>query len=629
MMNISVQLCGLVFDLVLIFFIVRHEGVGLYGERIFKKCLFVYSCCIILDILSVIAIENDEYIAPFVIAAACKMYLISLMASAAYGFVYSYSDIEHLRDNRHFKYGITGVAIIGAVLIAVLPVSYFHSGRTIYSYGPSAMAAFVFAPLFIISSFLMTVFYGKQMNTHKRRAIRAWMILEMTAATIQFIFPQALLVGFGSSLGLFILYSELENPEAYLDKVTGCFSAETFKMYVSQEYMEVKQFSSIIVCNSRKWKLGEEEERRILVEMTEYLHSFGSKLFRIHGNDFVLIYDKKEEHEMNEIESAVNLDVIRQRFKESWGGHFLTTKFLYIPDSHIASSLDEYNDIYSRYRDTFTNAEDMKTLDDSTGQSIREYRQMILEIKDALSTDRVEVFYQPIYSIATDTFVSAEALARIRGKDGKLVMPGKFIPVAEETGLIEQIGERVFERTCECIKEHRLEEMGIEYVEVNLSVSQCENPMLSTTYDEIMKSRGVTPSEVNLEITESSTLNQRNILLENMNKLMNLGCRFSLDDFGTGESNLNYIMDMPVNIVKFDRSMVQEYFNNDKAKVVITNTVNMIKQLGLKTVAEGVETEEQVEGIKALGIDYIQGFYYSKPLSTDDFIRFINEKNSR
>ena len=152
--------------------------------------------------------------------------------------------------------------------------------------------------------------------------------------------------------------------------------------------------------------------------------------------------------------------------------------------------------------------------------------------------------------------------------------------------------------------------------------------MKEKTADEIMKLEEVHPKEINLEITESSTLNQRNILLENMNRLMNMGCGFSLDDFGTGESNLNYIVDMPVNIVKFDRSMVQDYFTNKRAEIVMRATVGMIKDLGLKIVAEGVETEEQVEGIKQLGIDYIQGYYYSKPLSKEDFIQFIETRNA-
>ena len=329
---------------------------------------------------------------------------------------------------------------------------------------------------------------------------------------------------------------------------------------------------------------------------------------------------------MNEIESAVNLDVIRQRFEKTWGGrYFLPAKFLYIPDCRIANSIDEYNMIYLRYRDSFNNDEITKTLDESAGQSIRDFNEISVEIRDALKEDRIEVYYQPIYSVEKGCFVSAEALARMRGRDGKMIMPGRFIPVAEETGLIEQIGEVVFTKTCQFMKERNLTGLGIEYIEVNLSVFQCENPMLSETYKEIMSLAGVSPECINLEITESSALKQRNVFLENMNKLIAAGCNFSLDDFGTGESNLNYIVDMPVKIVKFDRTMVQSYFDNARAQFVMLATINMIKELGLKIVAEGVETKEQVEEIKRLGIDYIQGFYFSKPISGNDFIKFIEK----
>ena len=403
--------------------------------------------------------------------------------------------------------------------------------------------------------------------------------------------------------------------------------ADEIDMVINIGMLRAKEYDYVL--NESEIKKSDEEQKKIIVEMAEFLNSFSfAKLFRLNDNDFALVYDNGQ-REMNEIESAVNLDVIRQRFKSKWGENsILNTKFLYIPDGHIVSSAEEFIEVYERNRYKFDKGEDMRTLDETAGQDIKEYRTMVLEIKDALRTDRVEVFYQPIYSVETGKFVSAEALARIRGNDGKLIMPGRFIPVAEESGLVGEIGERVFSKTCRCIKENNLKMKGIDYVEVNLSVSQCENPMLSSTYNEIMRLEEVRPKEINLEITESSTLNQRNILLENMRQLMNMGCGFSLDDFGTGESNLNYIVDMPVNIVKFDRSMVQDYFTNKRAEIVMRATVGMIKDLGLKIVAEGVETEEQVEGIKKLGIDYIQGYYYSKPLSKSDFIRFIETKNA-
>ena len=626
-MNIEVQICGLLFDILIIFFLLRHEGVGLFSEKIFKICIAIYTSSITFDILSIIGIEYTDVIPEILTLGLCKTYLVTLIMASYISFVYTYSDVTHLRENYSFRIGNHAFALIGCVMVYFLHIGYIHEGRKVYSYGPSVLCAYLFSLIFILSTFITTLIYGKQMNMHRRKAIRSWMVIEIVAAVMQFLVPEFLLVGFGSSMGLFILYSELENPEAYLDRTAGCFSRQTFKNYVGQIFADLNTFSSIIVCNAEEWKLEEEEARSILVEMSEYLNSFSdSKLFRLNDNDFVLVYNKKEQ-EMNEIESAVNLDVIRERFNGSWGSGFhMPAKFLYIPDCRIANSAEEYISIYLRYRESFTADEVAKTLDESAGQNIRDLNEITLEIKDALRNNRIEVFYQPIYSIEAEKFVSAEALARLRGRDGKLIMPGKFIPVAEETGLIEQIGERVFTSTCNFINEKKLYELGIEYIEVNLSVAQSENPKLAEIYEGIMKRSGISPDRINLEITESSTLVDRNTFLNNIEKLINVGCSFSLDDFGTGESNLNYIVDMPVKIVKFDRSMVQRYFNNDRAKFVMKATVNMIKELGLKIVAEGVETEEQVEGIKKLGIDYIQGFYFSKPVSENDFIKFI-EKN--
>jgi EAL domain-containing protein (putative c-di-GMP-specific phosphodiesterase class I) len=130
---------------------------------------------------------------------------------------------------------------------------------------------------------------------------------------------------------------------------------------------------------------------------------------------------------------------------------------------------------------------------------------------------------------------------------------------------------------------------------------------------------------INLEVTESASIRRRNVLIQNMEKLIEYGVSFSLDDFGNGESNLNYIVDMPVEIVKFDRDMTKSYFDNSKGRLVMETVTRMILNLGLKIVSEGVETEEQLETMKQLGVQYIQGFYFSKPLPQDEFIRFVKE----
>lgn len=128
---------------------------------------------------------------------------------------------------------------------------------------------------------------------------------------------------------------------------------------------------------------------------------------------------------------------------------------------------------------------------------------------------------------------------------------------------------------------------------------------------------------INLEITETGSIKARNILLRNMQRLIEYGVCFSLDDFGNGESNLNYIVDMPVEIIKFDRDMTQAYFNKEKAKFVMSAARNMIQEMGLHIVSEGVETREQFEHLAKIGIDYIQGYYFSKPLPAEEFLAFV------
>ena len=248
-------------------------------------------------------------------------------------------------------------------------------------------------------------------------------------------------------------------------------------------------------------------------------------------------------------------------------------------------------------------------------------------LDEALDEKRVEVFYQPIFCTEKQRFTAAEALVRIRDRDGKIIPPGIFIPVAEKSGKIIELGNEVFKQVCRLIDEDEIEQYGIEYIEVNLSVAQCADVTLADNYIATMQVHRVKPRNINLEITESASLKSKKILLDNMHRLIEYGVNFSLDDFGTGQSNLNYIVDMPVDIVKFDRDMISAYFDNSKAKYVMDAAMHMIHGMGLKIVSEGIETNEQFGKMSELGISYIQGFYFSKPLEKKDFIQYLIEHN--
>ena len=259
---------------------------------------------------------------------------------------------------------------------------------------------------------------------------------------------------------------------------------------------------------------------------------------------------------------------------------------------------------------------------------MRREKDMERLINDALKNNTVEVFYQPIFSTEKKKFTSAEALVRLRDESGKIVPPGMFIPIAERTGKILELGNAVFENVCRFINEKQPQKLGIDYIEINLSVVQCSDEKLAENCIAMMKKYNISSDMLNLEITESAELLRKDIFMDNLSKLKSYGISFSLDDFGTGQSNLNYIVDMPIDIVKFDRGMTNAFFTDKKARYVMEAAMQMIHGMGLKIVSEGIETKEQYEKISEMGIAYIQGYYFSKPIPANEFYEFVSKMNA-
>ena len=169
--------------------------------------------------------------------------------------------------------------------------------------------------------------------------------------------------------------------------------------------------------------------------------------------------------------------------------------------------------------------------------------------------------------------------------------------------------------------------LGLDYIEINLSMVDCMDNTLADRIIGLMKEYNISPRSINLEITESYDSLNNEASRDNINKLEQYGINFSLDDYGTGYSNIERFSKFPIKIVKIDKSLV-DLANEESMKMVLKNTFKLISELRRETVVEGVETEEQVVMFEELGCNYIQGYYFSKPLPLNDFITFIGDKNN-
>ncbi len=249
-------------------------------------------------------------------------------------------------------------------------------------------------------------------------------------------------------------------------------------------------------------------------------------------------------------------------------------------------------------------------------------------ISDAIKNNKFEMYYQPIYSTKEKKFVSAEALIRLRDEQLGFISPALFIPAAEKNGSILQIGEYVIRDVCRFLSEGDLEKNGIRFVEVNLSVVQCMQANMASKIKDILEEYGITPDRINFEITETASDYLADAVLRTMNDISLNGNGFSLDDYGSGYSNLGRVMSFPYRIIKLDKSLV-DGLGDQRSYEVMRQTISLLKSLGAEIVVEGVEDKEKAEWFSEMGCEYIQGYYYARPMPEKEFMEFCKMAEPR
>ncbi len=238
-------------------------------------------------------------------------------------------------------------------------------------------------------------------------------------------------------------------------------------------------------------------------------------------------------------------------------------------------------------------------------------------LKEALEGDELSIEYQPCFDLQTRRPVSLEALLRWRSSDGELVPPSRFIPVAEQSGLIVQIGDWVLRRVCQQLAEWQRTHVPLVPVSVNISVRQLEHSQLAATVTTLSQEVGIDASLLHFEITESVAMHNSQQYMGALQALRMLGSRILIDDFGTGYSSLSYLKHLPIDTLKIDRAFVRDMVQDANDAAIVRAIAAVAKSLGLQLVAEGIESEEQLECLRKLDCECGQGFYLSPPVSAE------------
>jgi diguanylate cyclase (GGDEF)-like protein len=257
------------------------------------------------------------------------------------------------------------------------------------------------------------------------------------------------------------------------------------------------------------------------------------------------------------------------------------------------------------------------------GTRSAERLQIEADLRKGLERDELEVHYQPFYSMDGQHIVGAEALVRWRHPVNGLISPMAFIPIAEETGLILPIGRYVLEQACRQVRSIR-DRLGVELpVSVNLSPRQFQESGLLAQVAAALDASGLPPAALMFEITESMVMDDLAGARDVMKKLSGLGVRLAIDDFGTGHSSLAYLKQFPVDEVKVDRAFVRGLADSRVDLAIVRAVIEIANAIGISAVAEGVETLDQVTGLRTLGCQIAQGYFFSHPLPAGEFDRLL------
>ena len=252
-------------------------------------------------------------------------------------------------------------------------------------------------------------------------------------------------------------------------------------------------------------------------------------------------------------------------------------------------------------------------------------RKFIEENMQAAITERqYQMYLQPKYSIAQNEIIGAEALVRWKHPERGMIYPDQFIPILEENGFIRKVDYYIWEEACRFIKRCEEENMDPCPISVNVSRTHLRDDKCLLVLDEMIKRTGISRHLLELEITE--TVDDRQVSQKAL-QLKDEGFKLLMDDFGSGYSSLNILLETPFDVIKLDKRFMENMMLSDKGKLILEQVVAMSNKLGLELLAEGVETKEQVDLLRSIGCDQVQGYYYAKPMPAEEVFALLKEKN--
>lgn len=463
-------------------------------------------------------------------------------------------------------------------------VFYFDADGS-YHHGPGYYVMYVNAIMYFVMTVLQTYHYRTRLRQEQRVTVYFYSLLNIIAVVVEMFSFYYLVTQFVMSVAIMLIYFAVENPEDYKDKKLEIFNREGFVLRMNSALDSKKPFRILGLhvegLNYLNETIGEDNRDILLKEVVEFLRHIGGNrnVYVIANEEFVIRFED------DTFSEECLIEAIRKRFETPFSvGNMEVLLTAYMAVLHYpedANTLDNMLDLLEYALNEAVAEKECRVIyaNEEILTKKRRETQILQLLKKALREKTFEVYYQPIFSVREGRYTSAEALIRMPQTELGFISPEEFIPIAEKNGMILEIGEFVFRTVCEFMVREQIWDKGIDHIHVNLSVVQCMQERLAQNFLAIMDENNLPCQRISLEVTETAAVVSSECLSMNMNKLVEKGVQFALDDYGTGFSNATSLIEYPYQTIKIDKGVVWAAMENENAMKVLTHSVAMIKSL--------------------------------------------------
>ena len=509
---------------------------------------------------------------------------------------------------------------------------FYLDQDSIYHRGPLMILLYGLGAFYVVMGFIFFIRNMKSITKVDRIAVGTFIVIAVAGIVAQAVRSDWLVELFFEALACLVIMMVLEEKAGHIDQMTGLLNRFAFSEGVAKAFASKATFQILAIkvlgINSLVKRFSERTADDFLLKFATFLtrNSGEGTCYSYRRGEFLAIFSETGEGPIKFAQKII------ERLKSPWGiGRMEITMDGLVAIVNAPEDIKDYSELedflgaYASYQKSQEGPYLIPSDDVKTIVMTHVYEEAL---KKVVEEKKLEVYYQPIYSLAKNKTVSAEALLRIQEAPFEGLSPELYIPIAEKCGLISDIGLFVFENVCAFLAEEKTKASGIDYIELNLSTYQFLDENLVDSFEAIREKYGVDSKQINLEITETGGALNRSVILDALERFKSLGYTLSLDDFGTGYSNFVRMIRCKFENIKIDKSILWDLGNQDSGLETLKSLASFIKLQGSSIVQEGVETKQQLELVKSYGCDYVQGFYFSSALPKEDFYAYLDKEKA-